>query len=101
MSAIPELTDEEKYLAAIFDDPSGIELAEFLWVDEEQPDRCFRVWDFQWTWYHNESTYQIDQAGRSLGKSMGIQMRAFAFPFNYPGQEMLITAPESSSERQA
>ena len=32
--------------------------------------------------------------GRSLGKSVGIQMRAFAFPFNYPGQEMLITAPE-------
>jgi hypothetical protein len=94
VSAIPHLTDEEMYLAAIFDDPSGIELAEFLWVDEEQPDRCFRVWDFQWAWYHNESVYQIDQAGRSLGKSMGIRMRAFAFPFNFPGQEMLITAPE-------
>lgn len=94
MTAIPELTEEEKYIAAIFDDPSGIELAELLWVDEEQPDRCFRVWDFQWAWYHNESVYQIDQAGRSLGKSMGIMMRAFAFPFNFPGQEMLITAPE-------
>lgn len=94
MTAIPDLTEEEKYLAAIFDDPSGLELAEFLWVDEENDDRCFRVWDFQWAWYHNESIYQIDQAGRSLGKSMGIQMRAFAFPFNYPGAEMLITAPE-------
>lgn len=88
------LDDEEKYLAAMMDDPSGIELAEFLWVDEEQPDRCFRVWDFQWTWYHNESIFQIDQAGRSLGKSVGIQMRGFAFPFCFPGQEMLITAPE-------
>jgi hypothetical protein len=88
------LDEEECYLAAIMDDASGIELAEFLWVDEEQPDRCFRVWDFQWTWYHNEEVFQIDQAGRSLGKSVGIQMRAFAFPFVFPGQEMLITAPE-------
>lgn len=37
---------------------------------------------------------QIDQAGRTLGKSNGIQMRAFAFPFNHAGAEMLITAPE-------
>lgn len=90
------LDEDECYLAAILDDPSGIELAEFCWTDETpgKPDPCFRVWDFQWSWYHNEATYQIDQAGRSLGKSMGILMRAFAFPFNYPGQEMLITAPE-------
>ena len=94
MTAIPMLDDEELHLAAILDDPSGIELAEFSWVDEERPDRCFRVWDYQWTWYHNASTFQIDQAGRSLGKSVGITMRAFAFPFNFPGQEMLITAPE-------
>lgn len=88
------LDEEECYLAAILDDPSGIELAEFCWIDEEQPDGCFRVWEFQWTWYHNESVFQIDQAGRSLGKSVGITMRAFAFPFVFPGQEMLITAPE-------
>lgn len=94
MSAIPMLTDEEAYLFAILDDPAGIELAEFTWVDEEQPDGCFRVWDFQWPLYRNESTFQIDFLGRSLGKSIGIQMRAFAFPFNFPGQEMLITAPE-------
>ena len=94
MSAIPQLTDEEKYLAAILDDPSGIELAEFAWVDEEQPDRCFRVWDFQYSWYACDETYQIDLCGRSVGKSNGILMRAFAFPFNFPGQEMLITAPE-------
>lgn len=94
MAIIPKLTEDEAYLYAILDDPTGIELAEFLWTDEEQPDRCFRVWDFQWSWYHDESVYQIDQAGRSLGKSVGIQMRAFAFPFNFPGQEMLITAPE-------
>ena len=94
MSAIPLPSEEEHYLLAIFDDPSGIELAEFTWVDEEQEDGCFRAWDFQWHWYRNEDTYQIDYAGRSLGKSLGIQMRAYAFPFSHPGQEMLITAPE-------
>lgn len=88
------LTDEEAYLYAILDDPSGIEVCEFTWVDEEQDDGCFRLWDFQWPLYRNESVFQIDHMGRALGKSVGIQMRAFAFPFNYPGQEMLITAPE-------
>lgn len=94
MSAIPMLTEEEMYLAAILDDPSGVELAEFCWIDEEQPDSCFRLWDYQWVWYRNESTFQIDWCGRAVGKSVGIQMRAFAFPFNHPGAEMLITAPE-------
>ena len=94
MSAIPAPTEEEMYLLAILDDPSGIELAEFCWIDDEKDDGCFRLWDFQWSWYRDESIYQIDFAGRSLGKSVGIQMRAFAFPFNFPGAEMLITAPE-------
>lgn len=30
----------------------------------------------------------------SVGKSMSIKVRAFAFPFVHPGNEMLITAPE-------
>jgi len=94
MSGIAILDEEECYLAAILDDPSGVELAEFCWVDEEKPDGCFRLWDFQWVWYRNEDTYQIDHCGRAVGKSVGIQMRAFAFPFNHPGAEMLITAPE-------
>ncbi len=94
MTAIAKLTEEECYLAALLDDPSGVELAELTWVDEEQPDRCFRVWDFQWKLYHCEDVYQIDQCGRSLGKTQGIIMRAYAFPFHSPGQEMLITAPE-------
>jgi hypothetical protein len=46
--AIQMPTDEEMYLLAFMDDPSGIDLAEFLWVDEEQDDRIFRCWDFQW-----------------------------------------------------
>lgn len=94
MTAIPKLDDEECYLAALLDDPSGIEIAEFLFVDEEQPDRCFRVWDFQYPLYTRSDTFQIDLLARALGKTNGILMRAVAFPFNYPGAEMLITAPE-------
>lgn len=94
MSAVRVLDEDDMYLAAILDDPSGIELAEFCWIDEEQDDGIFRCWEYQYAWYRCEDTYQIDWAGRSLGKSVGIQMRAFAFPFHFPGQEMLITAPE-------
>lgn len=94
MPAVAMLDEDECYLFAILDDPSGIDLAEFMWTDEEQPDSIFRCWDFQWPLYRNESTFQIDWMGRSLGKTNGILMRAFAFPFNYPGAEMLITAPE-------
>ena len=96
MSVYEALTDEEMYLVALLDDPSGIDIAEFCWRDDTpgKPDPCYRVRDYQWPWYLHDETYQIDQAGRSLGKSEGILMRAHAFPFNYPGQEMLITAPE-------
>ena len=96
MSVIQALDEEECYLAALMDDPAGIDLAEFCWTDDTpgRAHRRYRVWDYQWPWYQNDEVYQIDQAGRSLGKSQGILMRAFAFPYNYPGQEMLITAPE-------
>lgn len=94
MTAIQALTEEECHLIAIMDDASGIELAEFCFVDETSPDGCFRVRDYQWAWWRNESTYQIDWAGRDLGKSTGVILRALAFPLVYPGQEMLLTAPE-------
>lgn len=96
MSVLQKLTEEECYLAALMDDPSGIDLAEFMWIDETpgKADPCFRTWDYQWAWYRNDSTYQIDQAARSMGKSAGILMRSHAFPFNFPQQEMLLTAPE-------
>lgn len=46
------------------------------------------------SWYRHTEKFQIDRAGRALGKSLGIQLRSFAFPFTNAGQEMLITAPE-------
>lgn len=94
MTALPMLTEAECYLVSILDDPSGIELGEFLLVDEEQPDNCWRAWPHQWSMWRREETYQIDHCSRAVGKTQGILLRALAFIFNYPGQEMLITAPE-------
>ncbi len=89
-------SEEEAYLYAILQDRSGIDIAEWSWVDEEAPDNCFRAWPFQWPWWRDRSPLQIDQCARSVGKSMGIRLRAFAFPFCFPGQEMVITAPEGN-----
>lgn len=94
MSIIADLTEEEKYLFSILQDHSGIDIAEFCWTDETSNDFIFRCWDFQYPWYRTKAKMQIDQCARAIGKSVGIQMRAFAFPFTNPGEEMLITAPE-------
>lgn len=94
MSVLERLSEEEKYLLAILQDKSGIDLAEFMWQDETSKEGVFRCWDYQYYWYRTYDRYQVDQCARAVGKSVGIQMRAFAFPFLYPGEEMLITAPE-------
>ena len=96
MPAILALDEEECYLAALMDDPSGIDLAEAFWTDDTpgRPHRRYRLWDFQYALYWCEETFQADKMARSLGKSAGIIMRACAFPLSFPGQEMLITAPE-------
>ena len=96
MPAILALDEEECYLAALMDDPSGIDLAEAFWTDDTpgRAHRRYRLWDFQYALYWNEATFQADKMARSLGKTAGIIMRACAFPLSFPGQEMLITAPE-------
>lgn len=94
MAILADLTEEERYLYAILQDQSGIDQAEFSWTDETSSDFVFRCWDFQYAWYRNKSKFQIDQCARAIGKSVGIQMRAWAFCFTNPGEEMLITAPE-------
>jgi len=94
VSVLEALSEDEKYLIALLMDPSGIDLAEFLWRDPDQQDNLFRCYPYQYPWYRNDAKKQIDQCGRAVGKSLGIQMRAFAFPFTNPGNEMLITAPE-------
>lgn len=94
MSALADLTEEERYLLAILTDTSGVDQAEYCWVDETSPDAVYRCWDFQIPWARTEAKLAIDQCGRSVGKSESIQMRAFAFPFCHPGEQMLLTAPE-------
>ena len=94
MAAVVAPDEEEAYLLAILDSPDGLDLAEFAWYDPETDDGCYRAWDYQWAWYTDDSTFQIDQGGRATGKTVSMKMRAFAFPFNKPGQKMLITAPE-------
>lgn len=94
MSAVVAPTEEEMYLISILTEQDGLDLAEFGWDDPESPDNCYRAWDFQWPWYTCNDVYQVDQGARALGKTVGIKMRACAFPFAYVGQSMLLTAPE-------
>jgi hypothetical protein len=89
-----DLDEGEAALWAILQDHSGIDQAEFLWHDADTDDGCWRAWDFQWTWWRNEDPLQVDQSARSVGKSLGIKLRACAFPNLFPSQEMVVTAPE-------
>ncbi len=91
---LEDLSDEEAYLWAILSDESGLDQAEFFWYNAEEDDGCFRAWNYQWKWWRSIDHLQIDQSARSVGKSLSIKVRSFAFPFIHPGQEMLITAPE-------
>jgi hypothetical protein len=94
MSVLEDLSEEECYLHARRSDPSGLDLAEFCWYDAEAESNVWRAWPFQWRWFRNTAPLQIDQCGRSVGKSLSIKLRAFCFPFLHPGQEMVVTAPE-------
>lgn len=94
MAVIEALTEDECNLVAILQDESGLDLAEFTWYSAEEPDGCWRAWAFQWAWFRCLDPLQLDQSARSVGKSQSIALRAFAFPFIHPGQEMVVTAPE-------
>ena len=71
------------------------ELAPEEWeLKYSSPSQCFRAWAYQWPWWRDPSALSIDQCARSVGKSLSIKVRGCAFPFIFPGQEMIITAPE-------
>lgn len=98
------LTEEECYLYALMQDASGIDQMEFCIYDpafeiqEEdgsQTRGLFRAWPFQVPWWRNRDPLVISQGSRSCGKSQSVVASALAFPFVFPGQEMMITAPES------
>jgi hypothetical protein len=94
MGVYENLSEEECYLYSILQDESGLDLAEFSYLDETQDDNIFRAWPVQWFWWRCTDQKQIDRGSRSVGKSLSIKFRAFAFPFVCPGEEMVITAPE-------
>ena len=94
MGVYENLSEEECYLFSILQDESGLDLAEFSYLDETQDDNIFRAWPVQWFWWRCDDQKQIDRGSRSVGKSLSIKFRAFAFPFVCPGEEMVITAPE-------
>lgn len=89
---LKDLTEEEKYLAVILMDRSGIDQAELLWHEQKSPDGCFRARPYQWGWWRNQDTFQVDLSARTVGKSLSISLRGFAHPFCNPGQEMVVTA---------
>jgi hypothetical protein len=93
MAVVERLSEEDIYLLAILTDPSGVDQAEFLWEDPEQDHGRFRAWDYQKPWWRDQSSFSVDLSARSVGKSTSIVVRLFAFPFCYPGQEAVITAP--------
>jgi len=93
----PTITEEEAYLLALLQDNSGIDMAEMLWEDptSSNDELIFRAWDFQYPWWRDESTAIIDQCGRAVGKTASIILRGWVFPIQYPGAEMVVTAPEA------
>lgn len=93
---LEDLSEEEKYLWAILSDVSGLDLAEFTWFEpsDHATDGCWRARPYQWHWFRCADPLQLDCCARSVGKSLSIKLRAFAFPFLWPGKEMVVTAPE-------
>lgn len=94
MSALVCPSEDELALLAILWDESGIDLAEFAFEDPSQSHGRSRLRDYQWPYMADDSPQQTDLSARDVGKSFSISVRAAAFPFSYPGEHMLIAAPE-------
>lgn len=90
-----DLTEEEKYLFALLMDESGVDHMEFLWADNTgEENDLFRTWPIQMAWWRTPGQKILSAGSRSIGKSLSILGRAFAFPFVMGGDEMVITAPD-------
>lgn len=96
LRVVEDLSEAECYLAALLLDRSGVDMAEFAWVDETKEDNCYRAYNYQWAWWRDNSPRSLDQCSRDVGKSESIIARACAFPCNNPGEEMVIVTPEGT-----
>lgn len=94
MVAIADLTDDEAALYALMMDDTGIDQAEFLWEDPKKDDGLFRLRDYQWPMFNDQSRFVAHQDGRNVGKSLNARMKGFIHPFIHKGRDMLVTAPE-------
>lgn len=61
-------TEAENYLYALLQDESGIDLAEFCYIDERNQEGggIFRAYPFQVPWYRDKSKLHVDAAGRCI-----------------------------------
>lgn len=68
MGVYENLSEEECYLYSILQDESGLDLAEFSYLDETQDDNVFRAWPVQWFWWRCDDQKQIDRGSRCLAE---------------------------------
>jgi hypothetical protein len=94
-------SEDNKFCPHCGTEANGVHLHEHAELEPEDwkfkyssPSQCFRAWAYQWPWWRNGASLSIDQCARSVGKSLSIKVRACAFPWLFPGQEMIVTAPE-------
>jgi len=71
------LTDDECALYALAMDESGLDLAEFCYIDEQKDehgfsDGCFRAWPFQYGWWRLKDQKTISAGSRSCGKALAV-----------------------------
>jgi hypothetical protein len=78
------LTDDECALVAILQDVSGLDIAEFLFLNQapEEYDKpppvggflygCWRALPHQWGWWRHEGKQQVDQGARDIGKALAL-----------------------------
>lgn len=89
-----DLTEEEVMLFALLMDESGVDHMEFLWADGSSENGLFRTWPIQMAWWRTPGKKVLSAGSRSIGKSLSILGRCFAFPFIMSDDEMVITAPD-------
>ena len=69
---LEKFSDAEAMFYALTQDESGLDLAEFLFVDSSDEGKknhgIFRAWPFQVAWFRNKAQQHIDAAGRCIAE---------------------------------
>ena len=71
-----KMTEAEAMFYALTQDESGLDMAEFMLVDDSGQDKSnhgiFRAWPFQVAWFRNKAPQHADAAGRAVGKAIDV-----------------------------